>query len=96
MRQPPSQLLGVQEWASNLLGTLDTWTPLMFNRAITWAGRWMEGRLAETEKVGQEIRHKYTLEGLLYDPVERKAIQRRTVDSASYFSQWGGSSYERR
>lgn len=68
-RVPPSDLLNLDEWASNLIGMEDIWTPLQFNAAVSLFGNWIEGKLNQFDpKTGKAL---YELEDLLDDEVKK-------------------------
>ena len=46
----PSEILKVKEWASDLLGIEDNWTPFQFDDAIYYFGSWFENQIAEGKK----------------------------------------------
>lgn len=58
----PSEIVRVREWASQMMGFEDTWTPYQFDRAVVWFGIWVENHLAERDKQGKPI---HTLDTLL-------------------------------
>lgn len=67
-RKAPSDLLGINEWASEmLLGLDDTWTALQFDAAVSLFGIWIDNRLNEYDYESKPPRPKYRLENLLND-----------------------------
>jgi hypothetical protein len=66
MRARPSHLLELKNWVESQYGIDGWWTCYQFDSAVTWVGRFIEGKLAEYDKTSKK--QKYSLEQLLEEP----------------------------
>jgi hypothetical protein len=85
--QRPSELLNLSAWAADLIGMpSDWWTAFQFDRAVSWFGRHIEGKLQETETIGSETRQKHKLEDLL---AETPVIDKNKASIEKYERMFG-------
>lgn len=64
-RQSPSELLNIEQWASEMLGMPDMWTPMQFDAALSYFGGSIESKLQEFDPKTHKPR--YRLKDLLSD-----------------------------
>lgn len=69
-------MLGIKEWASEMIGAEDLWTPFMFDSAVSYFGIWVENKLNEMDYSDKKnVRPKYKLEDLLAQTPKASPLQ---------------------